>query len=133
MSSAASTLMFVALAIRLPSPVYAQASTAGVGRDGPWNHDGTGPGRTQAGMCEIRAVLPETEPTNPFCDTAAAWPTEARCLATCVNMNSTYGAPSRGWRPAATTRMDSVARWSVLACSSTARRSASRRAKGQQR
>lgn len=42
---------------------------------------GTSTGRGTANSCEILAALPETAPTNPFCNVVEPWLTEAKFLA----------------------------------------------------
>jgi hypothetical protein len=42
---------------------------------------GTSTGRTTRNACEIRAKVPETAPTNPYCDSGSPWLTQIKFLA----------------------------------------------------
>jgi hypothetical protein len=39
-------------------------------------------GKTDSGSCEIQAALPESSPTNPWCDTSTWWVTRVTGLGT---------------------------------------------------
>jgi hypothetical protein len=49
-------------------------------RNGLLVQGGTSTGRTSLNSCEIRAKLPETAMTNPFCDTTTPWLTSIKFL-----------------------------------------------------
>jgi hypothetical protein len=50
-------------------------------RNGLLIQGGTSTGRTSLDSCEIRQLLPETDPTNPFCDAAEPFQTQVKFLA----------------------------------------------------
>jgi hypothetical protein len=47
-------------------------------RDGFFVQGGTSTGRTSTNSCEIRGKVPETAPTNPFCDVTTPWLTSVK-------------------------------------------------------